>query len=94
MTVNMCMCISDWAHRKFYLLMTDGRTLPTITQHMAKICSFLESKSGIFSSYLPASDINLAMGEQKGKKKQQQTNKHLAFRVLSLFENTVLFAFD
>lgn len=90
MTVNMC-SISDRAHWKFYLLLTDGRMLPTITQHMAKICSFLESKAGIFSSYLPASDINLAMREQKRKKKN---NKHLLLRVLTVFENTVLFAFD
>lgn len=47
MTVNMC-SISDRAHWKFYLFLTDGRTLPTITQHMAKICPFLESKDGTF----------------------------------------------
>lgn len=82
MTVNMC-SISDWAHWKFYLLLTDGRTLPTITQHMAKICPFLESKAGIFSSYLPVSDINLAMGEQK-RKKTKKTSIWCSICFLSL----------
>lgn len=45
---------------KLYLLLTDGKTLPTIRQHMAKIYPFLESKTDIFSCYLPVSDINLA----------------------------------
>lgn len=56
------MCtISDHSVWKWYLLITDGTTLPTIRQHMAKICPFLESKADIFSSYLPVSDINLAI---------------------------------
>lgn len=55
------MCtISDHSVWKLYLLLTDGKTLPTIRQHMAKIFPFLESKADIFSSYLPVSDINLA----------------------------------
>lgn len=55
------MCtISDQSVWKLYLVLTDGKTLPTIKQHMAKIFPFLESKADIFSSYLPISDINLA----------------------------------
>lgn len=55
------MCtISDHSVWKLYLLLTDGKTMPTIRQHMAKICLFLENKADIFSSYLPVSDINLA----------------------------------
>lgn len=56
------MCtISDHSVWKLYLILTDGKALPTIRQHMAKICPFLESKADIFSSYLPVSDINLAI---------------------------------
>lgn len=55
--------ISDRSDWKLYLLLTDGKTLPTIRQHMAKICPFLESKPDIFPSYLPVSDINLAIEE-------------------------------
>lgn len=46
---------------KLYPVLTDGKTLPTIRQHMAKICPFLESKADIFSCYLPVSDMNLAI---------------------------------
>lgn len=58
------MCtLSDHFDYKLYVFLTDGNILPTISQNMAKICPFLENKTDIFPSYLPVSDISLAMGK-------------------------------
>lgn len=50
---------------------------------MAKICPFLESKTDIFSCYLPVSDINLA-GEKKALGTASSSHSSAYFPSVSL----------